>query len=985
MTLVCAIAVAGWALLGGAVQAEAFPFPPQNGKLVFVSDRDSVDSDGSSTIDPSERNRDVYSINPDGSGLQRLTDVPATDTRPAVAPDGRRIAFTSDRSGGEDVFIMNSNGTQQTRVTDRGAPDREPSFSADGQRLTYSVVHASTLPGGASEGDIWTVNVDGTETTRLTFDRQLDEFDPSYSPDGSKIAFVSATPGSPDRNSRDILVMNADGSSVTNLTVGNGGAGFRDDDPAFSPDGSSIAFTSNRDGGTEVWVMDADGGAPVQLTDSANADQDPAFSPDGQKIAFTARRGARTNVYTMNASDGSDQTQLTNDNTGLDETDELASWQPVPPANQLEAYIDSGPAIVGSDPDVTFTYSGAPAPQLSGFQCKLDGSGYSPCPVGGVSYSNLSDGKHLFRVRATGTATDDPQAAEYSFEIDTTRIVYASGEGPDSEIYVVNPDGSGRLRLTNNSARDAEPALSPDGTRVAFASNRDGDDEIYVIDADGTGGATKLTNNSASEGSPAYSPDGSEIAFTTRRDGNPEVYVMGATGATPTNLTNDPAADSEPSFSGDGTEIAFESDRAAGNVDVYSMNANGLAVTRLTTYANTDKSPDFSPDGKQIAFTRNVLDPAGSLPSNDEVWVMNANGGGATNITNHPRGIDDREPSYRPDGVKITYVDQGDIYVQNPDGSARTRITSQLHLDAAPDWGPAYTDLDPPNTIIDSTPGSPTNDPTATFSFSSTESGSSFECRVDSGSFAACSSPFTTAPLSDGEHSFRVRATDRAGNTDPTPAEHRFTVDRTAPDKPTFTSTVPGSPANENAPLIRGTSDWPVTLYTSADCTGAPVASGSSAEFSDPGIAVAVADDTITTFYATATDSLGKSSGCSTESVTYVEDSRVRGSATAKKKQRQSGKKIVIKAKVKAREDANAKGKGKVKVGNRSYKLERQTKLVGSGESKNLKLKPKRRKDAKRIARALANGKKTVARVTVKLTDQAGNVKAQSYRVNLKR
>ncbi len=983
MALPCAIAVAAWALVGGAVQAEAFPFPPQNGKLVLVSDRDSVDANGDSEIQASERNRDVYSINPDGSGLQRLTSGLATDTSPTVSPDGRWIAFTSDRDGGEDLYLMRFNGSNETRVTDRGAPDREPSFSADGRRLAYSVSHKSTLPSGASEGDIWTVNVDGSETTRLTFDRESDEFDPAFSPDGSKVAFVSGTPGGPNA-SREILVMDADGSNVTNLTAANGGAGFEDDDPAFSPDGTKIAFTSKRGGGTEIWVMDADGSDPEQLTDQGGADQHPAFSPDGTKIAFDARRGGRTDVYTMNASDGSGQARLT-DNTSLDEKDELAKWQAVPPAGQLEAFIDSGPASVGSDPDVTFTYSGVPAPQLSGFQCRLDGSGYSQCPAGGISYSNLSDGEHLFRVRAIGTGDPDPEAAEYSFEIDTTRIVYASGEGADSEIYAVNPDGSGLLRLTNNAVRDAEPALSPDGTRVAFASNRDGDDEIYVIDANGSGGAAKLTNNSASEGSPAYSPDGSEIAFTTRRDGNLEVYVMGVTGATPTNLTNHPAADSEPSFSGDGTKIAFESDRAAGNVDVYSMNANGSAVTRLTTYENTDESPDFAPDGKQIAFTRNVFDPAGPLPSNDDVWVMNANGGGATNITNHPRGIDDREPSYRPDGAKIVYVDQGDIYLQNPDGSARTKVTSRLHLDAAPDWGPAYTDLDPPNTIIDSDPGSLTNDPTATFTFSSTESGSSFECRVDSGGFAACGSPYTTAPLSDGEHSFRVRATDRAGNTDPTPAEHQFTVDRTAPDKPTFTATVPGSPANENAPLVRGASDWPVAIYTSPDCTGAPVASGSSAQFSNPGIAVAVADNTTTTFYAEATDSLGKSSGCSIDSIAYVEDSKVRGSATAKQKQRQSGKKIVIKAKVNAREDSDAKGKGKVKIGNRSYKLEPKTKPVGSGQSKNLKLKPKKPKDARRIARALAKGKKTVARITVRLIDEADNVKAQSFRVKLKR
>ncbi len=247
--------------IGGAQAADAAA-PGANGAIVFVSDRDSVDANGDGSFQNSERNREIYSVNPDGTGLARLTDDLDSDTRPAAAPNGRTIAFDSSRSGNDELYAMNPDGSGVSQVTDRGAPDRGPSFSADGQRLAYSVRHASTLPGGKSEGDIWTVNTDGTETTRLTFDRELDEFDPAFSPDGSRIAFVGGTPGNVG-SSYDVFLVDADGANMVNLTGPNGGAGVEDADPSFSPDGSRITFMSERDGGPEIWVMDIDGSNPA--------------------------------------------------------------------------------------------------------------------------------------------------------------------------------------------------------------------------------------------------------------------------------------------------------------------------------------------------------------------------------------------------------------------------------------------------------------------------------------------------------------------------------------------------------------------------------------------------------------------------------------------------------------------------------------------------------------------------------------------------
>ena len=114
-------------------------------------------------------------------------------------------------------------------------------------------------------------------------------------------------------------------------------------------------------------------------------------------------------------------------------------------------------------------------------------------------------------------------------------------------------------------------------------------------------------------------------------------------------------------------------------------------------------------------------------------------------------------------------------------------------------------------------------------------------------------------------------------------------------------------------------------------------------------------------------------------------DTTVEGSASAKKKQKQKGKKIAVKAKAKAGEDLSAKGRGEVKVKKKTYELKPVTKSVSSGSSKNLKLKPKKSKDAKKIAKALKKGKKAKAKLTVKLTDEVGNKKSQKLKVKLKR
>ena len=183
-----------------------------------------------------------------------------------------------------------------------------------------------------------------------------------------------------------------------------------------------------------------------------------------------------------------------------------------------------------------------------------------------------------------------------------------------------------------------------------------------------------------------------------------------------------------------------------------------------------------------------------------------------------------------------------------------------------------------PVTSVDAGPSGLTSDSTPTFDFSATGGATGFECRFDSASFGACSGPgnsHTAAPaLGEGPHTFEVRARDQAGNTDQTPASRSFTVDTGAPVAPSITDTDPDSPANDNNPEIKGSAEAgsTVRIYSTAGCTGSPLASGPAATFSGAGITTPVPGDATTNLRATATDGSNNTSGCSS-ALAYTEDS----------------------------------------------------------------------------------------------------------------
>ena len=241
---------------------------PDGTRIAFVSTRDGND--------------EIYVANVDGSPVVRLTRTPqAAEQQPAWSPDSRRIAFVSFRTGDSELYVVGADGRGLTRLTFQpGADDESPSWSPDGAQIAFDSDRDD-------DWDVYVMNADGTGTATLTGNDDADDVFPTWSPDGSRIAFTS------DRDRQgdgEIFAMNADGTNVVQLTA-TGGA-VEDWWPSWSPDGARIAFVSDRGGDEDVFVMNADGKAPLNVTDNEDiADADPSWAPDG-RILFTSERAA---------------------------------------------------------------------------------------------------------------------------------------------------------------------------------------------------------------------------------------------------------------------------------------------------------------------------------------------------------------------------------------------------------------------------------------------------------------------------------------------------------------------------------------------------------------------------------------------------------------------------------------------------------------------------------------------------------------------
>jgi hypothetical protein len=385
-----------------------------NGKIVFVRGA-------------SGRHAQLWAVNPDGSGLAPLTALPGVSADPAWSPDGKELVFAhaprfasppSPPSPLWSLYIMSKDGAGLRRLTRCQRPgclqDYEPAWSPDGSRIAF-----------VRNQDIYLMNANGTGVRRLTRTATpLGDGQPAWSPDGRKLAFIVARVQPYNRSA--IYLMNANGTGVRRLT----GClpGCIDSEPAWSPDGTKIAFVRN----WNVYTMSPGGRDVTRLTDCAHIAGcalagGPAWSPDGRKIVFWVEgQDSNRQPYIMSA-DGSDVRPL------IPKTSDVCcfAWQPLPGPGSLRvtpAPRPSATVTVGRCVHATTTgdFDGDGTPDTATLVDVL--------PAGQTCHQDLSSRLRIRVAFGSGGSFDRP-------------FTYCGGGACDSVFTATDLGGNGKSEL----------------------------------------------------------------------------------------------------------------------------------------------------------------------------------------------------------------------------------------------------------------------------------------------------------------------------------------------------------------------------------------------------------------------------------------------------------------------------------------------------------------------------------------------------------
>ena len=218
----------------------------------------------------------LFTMNPDGSTVVQITRDATNHDTPSWSPDGRKIAFVSDRNQHSVIYVMNSDGTGEEAITGQTSDSIHPMWSSDSRRVIYCA-DDDLHPPKKNEAAIYAFDLETKQTTTV-ISGGTNTY-PSWSPDGTKIAFRRMLG---EMNS-EVFVANSDGSNARNLTNHPAFDGW----PAWSPDGTQIAFASNRRSNYQIFVMNADGGNVRLLANTEGRATEPRWSTDGTMVYFT--------------------------------------------------------------------------------------------------------------------------------------------------------------------------------------------------------------------------------------------------------------------------------------------------------------------------------------------------------------------------------------------------------------------------------------------------------------------------------------------------------------------------------------------------------------------------------------------------------------------------------------------------------------------------------------------------------------------------
>ena len=381
--------------------------------------------------------------------LRRLTELPGAESAPDISPDGRQIVFASRATGQSDVYLLRVGGARPINLTE-GSP-------ADDRQAAFSpdgerIAFRSERDGGG----IFLMGSTGESVRRVT----TAGYDPAWSPDGKSIAF--ATEGVLDPYARS--------SSISALWTADMASGqakqlFAGDavQPAWSPDGQRIAYWANQNGQRDLWVIPAAGGTPVALTSDAATDWSPEWSPDGHWLYFSSDRGGHMNVW------------------------------------RVAMAADGTPS--GAPQPVTRSLMGVGYARLAADASRMSVMAYSRSFELAVAPFDPGTG----RVGASSSISST--SLGWCSPSPTADWLACSARGAQEDIVLMRPDGSETVRLLDDAPKDRNPTWSPDGSRIAFMSTRSGEWELWSVRRDGSD-LRQMTDFKASIYEAVWSSDG---------------------------------------------------------------------------------------------------------------------------------------------------------------------------------------------------------------------------------------------------------------------------------------------------------------------------------------------------------------------------------------------------------------------------------------------------------------------------------------------
>jgi tricorn protease len=471
---------------------------------------------------------DIWIAGQDGSSPTRLTAHVARDTFPRFSPDGKLVAFTSNRMGNDDVFVVPVTGGEPRQLTFNTTNDTVLYWAPDGKRIVFATSRGTS----PWRSPLHTVSVDGGLPLPMDMDNGQTGM---IKQDGSAVAFTRMggaywRKGARGNRTDDIWVQDLKSKKIAQLTdleMKEFRSHTQDTTPMWGADGN-IYFASERGDIFNIWRIGPGGGTPVQVTHhKEDGIQFPSISPDGKVIAYE---------------------------------------------NEFELWTVDVPS--GTPKKVTIDMAFDPKDNLIAFvNTKNKAQGFAPSPEG--DYLAIDHHGEIFLVPTDPEIGEKAQLTSSSwrdqgelFSPDGRYIAYVSDETREQEVWVYDRTTNARKKLSTHASFKDIGAWSPDSKKIAYV----GANRMFIVDADG-GATTEVAYNEAGGyQAPSFSPDGKWLIYTRRDDDqNSEVYLYDIGAKKEHNVTKNPFTDRSGVLTPDSSRLIFISDREGGVAHLFSV------------------------------------------------------------------------------------------------------------------------------------------------------------------------------------------------------------------------------------------------------------------------------------------------------------------------------------------------------------------------------------------------------------------------------